>query len=181
MADLDVLIGENLSRFRGEMSQADLAKQMKSLGFKWSQATVWAVEKGERPLRLSEAAELGTILGKPMDALMLAAEERDEYEALKELVTLLELRREALKATHKTWRVLQQTTSLQVHMLGLKDRTNWPVRTRRDVDMELEHAGYLANESHAEVAAEAEKEMSADDTRYDEDEMSSRIEKSRKS
>lgn len=44
------------------MSQADVARAMKERGFKWSQATVWAVEKGDRPLRLSEAQHLAEIL-----------------------------------------------------------------------------------------------------------------------
>jgi transcriptional regulator with XRE-family HTH domain len=62
MDDLDALIGKNLARLRGDLSQADLAKAMKEHGFKWSQATVWAIEKGDRPLRLAEAQHLAEIL-----------------------------------------------------------------------------------------------------------------------
>jgi len=42
---------------------------MRSRGFKWSQATVWSIEKGERPLRLGEALAVTEILGRPLDDL----------------------------------------------------------------------------------------------------------------
>lgn len=58
----DQQIGRNLARLRGDMPQKDLAEAMRDFGFKWSQATVWSVEKGERPLRLTEAGALGAIL-----------------------------------------------------------------------------------------------------------------------
>lgn len=60
----DEQIGRNLIAFRGEVSQKDLASSMRALGFRWSQATVWSIEKGERPLRLSEAEGLAQALGK---------------------------------------------------------------------------------------------------------------------
>ncbi|PZE93909.1 hypothetical protein DEJ00_01435 [Curtobacterium sp. MCLR17_039] len=44
------------------MSQKDLAVAMRERGHRWSQATVWNVERGERPLRLSEANSLAEIL-----------------------------------------------------------------------------------------------------------------------
>jgi transcriptional regulator with XRE-family HTH domain len=62
MAVDDVQIGRNLARFRGQWSQKDLADAMRERGHKWSQATVWAVEKGDRPLRLSEAQDVTKIL-----------------------------------------------------------------------------------------------------------------------
>lgn len=58
----DTVIGRNLVTVRGEMSQAQLAKLMRGRGHKWSQATVWAIEKGERPLRLVEALDLSGLL-----------------------------------------------------------------------------------------------------------------------
>ena len=36
---------------------------MRERGWRWAQATVWNVEKGERPLRLAEAEDLASILG----------------------------------------------------------------------------------------------------------------------
>lgn len=62
MATTDEQIGRNLTRFRGDMSQKDLADKMRALGWKWSQSTVWSIERGDRPLRLAEAEALGPIL-----------------------------------------------------------------------------------------------------------------------
>lgn len=45
------------------MSQKDLAERMRERGWKWSQATVWSIEKGERPLRLAEAEDVSAVLG----------------------------------------------------------------------------------------------------------------------
>jgi hypothetical protein len=45
------------------MSQAALASEMRAEGWKWSQPTVAAVEKGERGLKLAEAESLVGILG----------------------------------------------------------------------------------------------------------------------
>jgi transcriptional regulator with XRE-family HTH domain len=59
----DELIGRNLTLLRGSMSQKELAERMRKLGFKWSQATVWSIEKGERPLRLTESEALGSVFG----------------------------------------------------------------------------------------------------------------------
>lgn len=72
MSEKDELIGRNLTELRGELSQAEIAKAMREKGHKWSQATVWAIERGERPLRLSEADDLRVILGR--DSFQGAAE-----------------------------------------------------------------------------------------------------------
>jgi hypothetical protein len=58
----DEKIGRNLARLRGNRSQKDIADAMRERGWKWSQATVWSIEKGERPLRVAEAADLAQIL-----------------------------------------------------------------------------------------------------------------------
>jgi len=58
----DSKIGHNLLILRGEMSQEELADKMRTLGYKWSKATVWSIEKGERPLRLTEAEDVMKIL-----------------------------------------------------------------------------------------------------------------------
>ncbi|RUQ22765.1 helix-turn-helix transcriptional regulator [Kocuria sp. HSID16901] len=56
-------IGKNLKIMRGEMTQADLAKAMRKRGYKWTQATVWTAEQGDRKLKLDEAKSLADILG----------------------------------------------------------------------------------------------------------------------
>lgn len=62
MAERDEQIGRNVQTLRGRRSQADVADAMRARGHKWSQATVWSIEKGERPLRLSEALDLLDVL-----------------------------------------------------------------------------------------------------------------------
>ncbi|AZL13747.1 hypothetical protein CXR25_13680 [Brevibacterium aurantiacum] len=59
----DQAIGERVKSARGSTAQTVVAKEMKELGHKWSQATVWAVEKGERSLKLPEGRDLAMILG----------------------------------------------------------------------------------------------------------------------
>lgn len=74
MADeRDAQVGQNLARHRGIRSQQSLAVQMRDRGWKWSQATVWSVEKGERPLKFLEAVDLAEILEiHPWDLLQEA-------------------------------------------------------------------------------------------------------------
>lgn len=72
----DKTIGKNVQRYRGDKSQQWLADEMRELGYRWSQATVWAVEKGTRALQLSEATDLAPILGLN-DAAELAVTEED--------------------------------------------------------------------------------------------------------
>lgn len=75
----DEQIGKNVARFRGDLSQVDLAKAMRAQGFKWSQATVWAVEKGERPMRLTEAEALSGILDTSPHLLTQSSERVTPY------------------------------------------------------------------------------------------------------
>lgn len=50
------------ARERAGMSQKELAVALTERGFKWAQATVSQIEKGERPLRLSEADHLAELI-----------------------------------------------------------------------------------------------------------------------
>lgn len=68
MTAKDEQIGRNLMHLRGDRPQTEIAEAMRERGYKWSQATVWAVEKGERPLRLTEADDLSRILTGVHDA-----------------------------------------------------------------------------------------------------------------
>lgn len=86
----DEEIGANLTRIRGSRSQKDLAEAMRERGFKWSQATVWSVEKGERPLRLTEAQALGVVLGINHDLLLSRPGELDLHAAALYSTNLLE-------------------------------------------------------------------------------------------
>jgi len=61
----DARIGENVRRLREAQgfSQAHMAEQMREGGWKWSQPTVAAIEKGERSLKFAEAMRLFVLLG----------------------------------------------------------------------------------------------------------------------
>jgi hypothetical protein len=71
----DADIGKNVQALRGDTSQAALASSMRERGHKWSQATVWSVEKGDRPLRVVEALDLASIFNEPIDLLFLPSDD----------------------------------------------------------------------------------------------------------
>lgn len=77
MTTRDEQIGRNVQKLRGDVSQQALADLMRERGFKWSQATVWAVEKGERPLRVSEGEALTEALGSRLYKLTGSDTETD--------------------------------------------------------------------------------------------------------
>jgi hypothetical protein len=66
----DIHIGKNLASRRGVRSQQALARAMRNRGWKWSQATASAIEKGERPLKLAEAIDLADELHVRLDDLI---------------------------------------------------------------------------------------------------------------
>lgn len=73
------------------MSQQDLAAAMRTRGYKWSQATVWSVEAGERPLRYTESLELSDICGFSPEAKVGPPDARRGVEmSMKALSELLE-------------------------------------------------------------------------------------------
>ena len=59
----DRKIGRTMAILRGDKTQQAVADEMRKRGWRWSQATVWSVEKGERALRLAEAEDLAEVLG----------------------------------------------------------------------------------------------------------------------
>ncbi|MDK6348700.1 hypothetical protein [Bifidobacterium scardovii] len=64
------VVGENLMRLRNPVcSQTQLALMMRSDGFAWSPATVWAIESGRRRLRFDEAVRVVVDLGYGVAAL----------------------------------------------------------------------------------------------------------------
>lgn len=89
MSDRDVAIGQNLTRLRGDKTQQDVAAAMRAAGYKWSQATVWAVEKGERPLRLSEAEALSKALGASVLSMLIPSKESEALQDLHEALARL--------------------------------------------------------------------------------------------
>lgn len=94
------MIGRNVARLRGQKTQQDVAGAMRSAGYKWSQATVWSVEKGERPLKLAEAEDLAKIMGTDLVALLVPPVEGMILEGLRAGIQgMLEARREFHRAT----------------------------------------------------------------------------------
>ena len=65
--NLDRVVGENLRLYReaAGLSQEEVAAQMVAAGFGFSQATVWKIETGRRPVRLIEAEPLMEAVGAP--------------------------------------------------------------------------------------------------------------------
>ena len=62
--DLDRNVATNvrMARETAGLSQDELAERMTERGFGFSQATVWKIEQGRRPLRISEAVALADAL-----------------------------------------------------------------------------------------------------------------------
>jgi len=63
--DIDQNIAANLRTHReaANISQEELAQRMADRGFGFSQATIWKIESGQRPVRASELAALADSLG----------------------------------------------------------------------------------------------------------------------
>jgi transcriptional regulator with XRE-family HTH domain len=98
------------------ISQEELAQRMTERGFGFSQATVWKIEQGKRPVKIDEAAALADALGlitwsslfaSPQDARHVAAVQaavaaaQDAYKQLKRDTTrYLQLQEELAMAIH---------------------------------------------------------------------------------
>lgn len=75
MGDVDRWVGLNIKMIRGETPQAYVADKMTARGYKWSQSTVWSVEAGRRPLKVSEAVDLSVILDVPLQMIVVGSGE----------------------------------------------------------------------------------------------------------
>ncbi len=74
-------IGEAVRKVRGDLPQEALAEAMRKHGHeKWSQSTVWSVETGARPLRLTEAVDLAYVLEVDVERLIRGWDELAEAE-----------------------------------------------------------------------------------------------------
>lgn len=127
----DQWIGRNVATYRGEMSQQALADAMRERGWKWSQATVWSVEKGERPVRLSEAFDLAAVLSlpdfgvlgvEPGKALELSALE-EQTQSCRDLWELWEAMGADL---HEAATTLDQMLAESLDWANTEDRSTWP-------------------------------------------------------
>ncbi|PWG59682.1 helix-turn-helix domain-containing protein [Bifidobacterium catulorum] len=61
--------GKELQKLRiaAGMTQSELARAMEDYGYNWSQATIWALETGERTLKLFEARDILKALNLPWE------------------------------------------------------------------------------------------------------------------
>jgi transcriptional regulator with XRE-family HTH domain len=64
--DIDANIAANVRAYReaAGISQEELAQRMADRGFPFTQATVWKVENGQRPVRASELTALADVFGR---------------------------------------------------------------------------------------------------------------------
>ena len=87
MPNNEEIIGARVRNARGSMRQTEVADVMKAAGYKWHQATVWGVETGDRPLRLSEAAILSRLFDVSIEEFATGVDVTDlalrEYEQAK--------------------------------------------------------------------------------------------------
>ncbi len=77
--EYDKTVGKNLVELRGDRSQQAVADAMRELGHRWTQATVWAIEKGERSLKLEEAVALAEVLDVSVLSISHWGDERAGY------------------------------------------------------------------------------------------------------
>lgn len=122
----DKQIGQNLARLRGAMSQKDLAVAMRKRGHKWAQATVWNVERGERPLRLSEATAIADVLGLQSVQSITAPE--GEFEYLVTEAKLYAAKRELALRAEDVIRLQRQMVE-ELNALSTKDLDESTVRS----------------------------------------------------
>ena len=78
MGRTDEHIGQAVASLRHPRTQQSVADAMRDRGHKWSQATMWSIEKGERPLRLTEALDLAEVLDATVDDLLSSEAAQDE-------------------------------------------------------------------------------------------------------
>jgi transcriptional regulator with XRE-family HTH domain len=70
-----------LRREAAGLSQEELAARMTERGFGFTQATIWKIEQGKRPVKLSEAVALGDALGMLRWASLLDHPDKGRHEA----------------------------------------------------------------------------------------------------
>ena len=74
--DIDQNIAANLRTYREaeNLSQEELAQRMTDRGFGFTQATIWKIESGQRPVRASELVALADCFGGVTPAMSLTNE-----------------------------------------------------------------------------------------------------------
>jgi transcriptional regulator with XRE-family HTH domain len=130
------------------MTQKDLADRMAARDWKWSQATVWSVETGKRPLRYSEALDICWILDVEIHSLEGTEADINELFFLGQYYAAID---EAGDALTKTMR-------RQLELARLLDEANGET-TRSDAD---EAIIYSIMQAQAKVFTNAYKQLHHD-------------------
>ena len=102
--DIDQNIAANLRTYReaGSISQDELAQRMADRGFGFSQATIWKIERGQRPVRASELVALADSLG-----VMLVTRLTDKPDVARHQVRLDQANRKA----HHAYQTLKEAAA----------------------------------------------------------------------
>jgi transcriptional regulator with XRE-family HTH domain len=102
--DIDQNIAANLRTYReaGSISQDELAQRMADRGFGFSQATIWKIERGQRPVRASELVALADSL-----EVMLVTRLTDKPDVARHQVRLDEANRKA----HHAYETLKEAAA----------------------------------------------------------------------
>lgn len=115
-----------MQTLRGERSQQSLAERMKSRGHKWSQSTVWSVERGDRAVRLAEAEDLAEALDVEVGALLADNEDVEQERWLMAAVRKMDSARRSLQdavVEYEFWRsvVLRKLASGKLGLVMHED------------------------------------------------------------
>lgn len=153
---MDRTIGENVVTLRGEMSQKALADAMRERGHKWSQSTVWSVEKGDRPLKLAEAEDLARVLQSGVDRLTRPPKEVTLGRILQRRFVLFDDARTELRAS-----AVQFETSRQDLAWWIRDgiEAGFEAEAAQYSDYVEEEALAVVEPAVAEVAADFKERM----------------------
>ena len=89
--ETEKIVGRRVATARttAGFSQKQLAEAMRARGFTWSQATVWALERGDRNLRYVEAQALNEEVGFPLDPASPPDEELHQLRTFRRSVEAL--------------------------------------------------------------------------------------------
>ncbi len=112
--DIDRNIAANVRAYReaAGISQEELAQRMTDCGFGFSQATIWKIESGQRPVRASELIALTDALG-----VSLATSLTREPEATKYTIQLKQTSAAASAAYHAVKEAAAAYLEAQVQLL----------------------------------------------------------------
>lgn len=145
----EAAVGARVVALRGQRSQKSVADEMRSAGWKWSQATVWSVEKGERPLRLLEARALAGVLGVDVADFLTPMDDSPE----------LVLLRRALYDAADAWRASIRSRTTLMLALEQLDRATAAAETAGVSSAALDEARALLSERDLdEIDAEGDRE-----------------------